>query len=161
MLEQLIKLVQQNSGDDIVKNPEVPNEFNNAAIQDVAKQILNGLQGQASKGNMQDIMLMFQGSRSSIIGNPVVSQLISSATRSLSTRFGVSPQAASQITNSLIPAVMKQFANKTNDPDDNDFNLLDVVKNVTGKSDVGDILSQFSSKKGSTELADALGNIFK
>ena len=37
MLEQLIKLVQQNSGDDIVKNPEVPNEFNNAAIQDVAK----------------------------------------------------------------------------------------------------------------------------
>ena len=66
MLEQLIKLVQQNSGDDIVKNPEVPNEFNNAAIQDVAKQILNGLQGQASKGNMQDIMLMFQGSRSSI-----------------------------------------------------------------------------------------------
>ncbi len=68
MLEQLIKLVQQNSGDDIVRNPEVPNEFNNAATQDVAKQILNGLQSQASKGNMQDIMLMFQGSRSSIIG---------------------------------------------------------------------------------------------
>ena len=51
----------------------------------------------------------------------------------LSTRFGVSPQAASQITNSLIPVVMKQFVNKTNDPDDNDFDLQDVVKNVTGQ----------------------------
>jgi hypothetical protein len=161
MLEQLIKLVQQNSGDDIVKNPEVPNEFNNAATQDVAKQILNGLQSQASKGNMQDIMLMFQGSPASIVGNPVVSQLISSATRSLSTRFGVSPQAASKITNSLIPVVINQFVNKTNDPDDSDFDLQDVVKNVTGKNDVGDILSQYSGNKGSTELADALGNVFK
>jgi hypothetical protein len=161
MLEQLIKLVQQNSGDDIVKNPEVPNEFNNAVMQDVAKQILNGLQGQASKGNMQDIMLMFQGSRSSIVGNPVVSQLISSATRSLSTRFGVSPQAASQIANSLIPVVMNQFVKKTNNPDDNDFDLQDFVKNVTGKNEVGEILSKYNSNKGSTELADALGNIFK
>ena len=38
---------------------------------------------------------------------------------------------------------MKQFVNKTNDPNDNDFDLQDVVKNVTGKNDVGDILSQF------------------
>ena len=161
MLEQLIKLVQQNSGDDIVKNPEVPNEFNNAVMQDMAKQILNGLQGQASKGNMQDIMLMFRGSRSSIVGNPVVSQLISSTTRSLSTRFGVTPQAASQITNSLIPVVMNQFVNKTNDPDDNDFDLQDFVKNVTGKNDVDDILSQFAGSKESTEFAGALGNILK
>ena len=161
MLEQLTKLVEQNSGDDIVKNPVVTNEFNNAVMKDVAKQILNGLQGQASKGNMQDIMLMFQGSRSSIVGNPVVSQLISSATRSLSTRFGVSPQAASQITNSLIPLVLNQFVKKTNDPDDKDFDLQDFVKNITGKNDVGDIVSQFSSKKGSTALAGALGNIFK
>jgi hypothetical protein len=161
MLERLIKLVQENSADDIVRNPEVPNEFNNAAVQDIAKQILNGLQGQASKGNMQDIMLMFQGSPASISGNPVVSQLISGATRSLSTRFGVSPQAASLITNSLIPVVMKQFVNKTNDPNDNDFDLQDFVKNVTGKSDVGDILSQFTADKGSKELTGALGNIFK
>lgn len=161
MLERLIKLVQQNSADDIVRNPEVPNEFNNAAIQDVAKQILSGLQGQASKGNMQDIMLMFQGSPASISGNPVISQLISGATRSLSTRFGVSPQAASLITNSLIPVVMKQFVNKTNDPTDNDFDLQTVVRNVTGQDDVGDILSQFMNNKGSTELAGAVGNLFK
>ena len=161
MLEQLIKLVQQNSGDEIVKNQEVPNEFNSAAIQDVAKQILNGLQGQASKGNMQDIMLMFQGSPASISGNPVVSQLISGATRSLSTRFGVSPQAASQITNSLIPVVLNQLVNKTNDPNDNDFDLQSIVKNVTGQNDVGDIISQFANNKGSTELAGALGNLFK
>ncbi|HEX6227554.1 MAG TPA: hypothetical protein VFZ52_24220 [Chryseolinea sp.] len=160
MLEQLINLVQQNSGEEIVKNPEVPNEFNNAAIQDVAKQILNGLQGQADKGNMQDIMLMFQGSRSSIAGNPVISQLISGATRSLSTRFGVSPQAASQIANSLIPVVMNQFVSRTNDPSDKDFDLEDFVKNVTGKNDVRETLAQFASNGSARELAGTLGKIF-
>jgi hypothetical protein len=161
MLEQLIRLVQQNAGEDIVKNPEVPNEFNNAAIQDVAKQILSGLQGQASKGNMQDIILMFQDKRSSIVGNPVISQLISGATQSLSTRFGVSPQAASRITNSLIPVVMNQFVNKTNDPTQSEFDLQDFMKNVTGKNDVQDILTQFITEKSSKELTGALGDVFK
>ena len=160
MLEQLIRLVQQNSGEHIVKNPEVPNEFNNAAIQDVAKQILNGLQGQASKGNMQDIILMFQGKRSSIIGNPVISQIISGATQSLSTRYGVSPQAASRITNSLIPVVMNQFVNKTNDLSQGDFDLQDFLKNVTGKNDVQDILTHFKPDS-SKELTGILGDVFK
>jgi hypothetical protein len=161
MLEQLIRLVQQNSGEHIVKNPEVPNEFNNAAIQDVAKQILNGLQEQASKGNMQDIILMFQDKHSSIVGNPVISQLISGATQSLSTRFGVSPQAASRITNSLIPGVMNQFVNKTNDPSQSDFDLQDFMRNVTGKNDVQDILAHFTAEKSSKELTGALGDVFK
>jgi hypothetical protein len=33
MMDQLIKLVQQNAGDAIVKNNALPNQFNNAAIE--------------------------------------------------------------------------------------------------------------------------------
>jgi len=161
MLEQLIKLVQQNANDDIVANQAVPNEFNGAVIQDVATQIFSGLHGQASKGNMRDIVSMFQSNGSSLKGNPVVSQLILSITGNLANKFGVSRQAASGIANSLIPTVMDQFIKKTNDPDDSDFDLQDVVKNVTGKSDVGEILSQFTSNKQSAELASMVGNLFK
>lgn len=163
MLDQLIKLVQQNADDSIVKNQEVPNQFNGAAIQDVAKQIFNGLQGQANQGGFQQIAGMFQGNGGSLTNNPVVTQIISNITSNLASKFGVSPQAAANIANSLIPTVMNQFINKTNDPNDSDFDLQDIMKSVTGKSNVGDILSQFTgnSDKQRAGMPDVLGNLFK
>jgi hypothetical protein len=162
MLDQLIKLVQQNADDSIVKNQAVPNEFNGAAIQDIAAQIMNGLKGQASQGNVQELAGMFNGGGSPT-NNPMVSQIISSIAGNLASKFGVSPQAAAGIANSLIPMVLNQFVNKTNDPNDNDFDLQDVLKNVTGKGNVGDILSQFTGDKGrqGASVSDALGSFFK
>ncbi len=162
MLEQLINLVRQNADDAIVKNPVVPDESNESAIQDVATQIFNGLKGQASSGNLQDIVGMFQGNQS-LAGSPMMSQVISNITGSLASKFGISRQAAAGIANSLIPVVMKQFVNKTNDPNDNDFDLQDIVKSVTGKSNVGDILSQFTggSATESSPTGNVLGNLFK
>ena len=160
MLDQLVKLVRQNAEQSIVKNEAVPNEANDEAIQDVATQILNGLKGQASKGNMQDLIGMFQGNQSSVEGNPVTSSLVSNITGRLASKFGISPQVAAGIASSLIPMVMKQFVDKTKDPNDKDFDLQDVIRNVTGNSNVGDILSQFSGGKQGSE-ASVLGNMFK
>jgi hypothetical protein len=162
MLDQLVKLVQQNADDSIVKNQAVPNQFNNAAVQDVAAQIMNGLQGQASQGNVEQIAGMFKGGES-LTNNPMVSQIVSSITGSLASKFGVSPQAAAGIANSLIPSVLNQFVNKTNDPNDNDFDLQDILKNITGKSNVGDMLSQFTggSAKQGAGVSDVLGSLFK
>jgi hypothetical protein len=162
MIDQLIKLVQQNADDSIVKNQAVPNQFNNAAVQEVASQILSGLQGQAKDGNVEQIAGMFKGG-SALTSNPMVSQIISSITGNLASKFGVSPQAAANIANSLIPTVLNQFVNKTNDPNDNDFDLQDILKNVTGKSNVGDILSQFTggTNKQEAGIPDVIGNFFK
>lgn len=161
MLDQLIKLVQQNADEAIVKNQDIPNERNSEAIQDVAGQIFNGLKGQASQGNMQDLVGMFQGNGSSVSSNPMVSQIISNITGNLASKFGISPQAASGIASSLIPVVMSQFVNKTNDPNDKDLDLQDIIKNVTGKSNVGDILSQFTGGKDGGAMGNVLGNLFK
>ena len=161
MLDQLIKLVQQNAGETIVKNQDIPNERNNEAIQEVASQIFNGIKGQASQGNTQDLLGMFQSSGSSVSNNPMVSQIISNITGNLASKFGISPQAAAGIANSLIPMVMNQFVNKTNDPDDKDLDLQDILKNVTGKSNVGDMLSQFAGGKDGGGMGNVLGNLFK
>ena len=161
MLDQLLKLVQQNAGDSIVKNDAIPNQFNNDAIQDVAAQIFNGLQGQAKQGNVQEIASMFKGGP--VNNNPVVDQIISTITGSLASKFNVSPQTASSIANSLIPIVMNQLVKKTNDPNDNDFDLQDMLKNFTGNSNVGDLLSQFTgnSNKQGAGIPDVLGSLFK
>jgi uncharacterized protein YidB (DUF937 family) len=159
MFDQLVNLVRQNAEDTIVKNPAVPNEANDAAIQDVARQIFDGLKGQANKGNLQDLVGMFQGSQP-VESNPMISSIISRITGSLASKFGVSPQVAAGIASSLIPMVMKQFVDKTKDPNDKEFDLQDVVKNVTGNSNVGDILSQFTGGKEPT-ADNVLGGLFK
>jgi hypothetical protein len=43
VLDQLIKLVEQNAGEAIVQNQAIPNQHNSAAITEVATQIFDGL----------------------------------------------------------------------------------------------------------------------
>jgi hypothetical protein len=163
MIDQLIKLVEQNSTETIVNNKEIPNEFNKDAIQDVAQQIFGGLKGQASQGNYQEVISMFQGNQSSIASNPMVSQMISNLAGSFASKFGISPQSAQSIVSSLLPQVMNQFVNKTNDPNDNDFDLQDMLKGLSGgrNIDLGDLMGKFSGDaKQSGGMADAIGKIF-
>ena len=156
MLDQLIKLVEQNAGKVIVQNDAVPNQHNNAAIKDVATQIFDGLKGQVSQGNVQEVVSMFQSGQSSLTNNPMVTQLITKVAGSLASKFGVSQQQAQSIATSLIPVVMNKFVDKTNDTNDNDFNLQDIMKNFTGNNnfDVGSLL-------GSDKAKDMLGGLGK
>lgn len=165
MLDELIKLVEQNAGKAIINNSAIPNQHNNAAIKEVASQIFNGLKTQAQQGNMQQLAGMFQGGGSSLANNPMVSNLISSVAGSVASKFGVSPQVAQSIAASLLPTVMSQLVKKTNDPADSSFDLTNIMKTVSGNSslDVGSILSQVAgggTKGGLGNLGGMLGGLF-
>jgi hypothetical protein len=160
MIDQLMKLVQQNAGDAIVNNNAIPNQFNGAAIETVAQQILGGLQGSASQGNVQQVASLFNGSNvNTLAGNPMVTQMISKVAGEFAGKFGVSPQVAQSVAAGLIPQVMNQFINKTNDPADSDFDLQDMLRGFTGNSglNVGDLLG----KDGAGDLTGMLGKMFK
>jgi hypothetical protein len=165
MLDQLIKLVQQNAGDAIVRNDAIPNQFNNAAIEDVAQQIFSGLKGQAAQGNLQEVASMFKlGNSNALAGNPMVTQIVGSVARNFAAKFGISPQIAQSVAVSLVPQVMNQFVNKTNDPNDNDFDLQDMLRGFTGNKglDVGSILGGLtggSQGGGLGQAGSILGNI--
>ena len=164
MIDQLIKLVQQNADESIVRNNAIPNQFNNAAIEEVARQIFDGMQGQVSSGNMQQVASMFKGGdMSSLANNPMVGQIISNIAANFASKFGVSPQTARTIAMSLIPSVMNQFVNKTNDPNDRDFDLQDMLRGFSGnnKLDLNDVLGGLagSSSQGGGGLGNVLGNI--
>jgi hypothetical protein len=164
MLDQLIKLVEQNAGEAIIKNQAIPNQFNDAAIQEVAGSIFNTMQRQAKQGNLQQVVSMFQGgaSQSSLINNPMVRQMITSIAGNFALKFGVSSAQAQSIVSGLLPTVLNQFINKTNDPGDNSFDLADMMRNISGNNnlDLGGLLGQISgSKSGSGSLGDMLGGI--
>jgi hypothetical protein len=165
MIDQLIKLVQQNADEAIVKNNALPNQFNNAAIEEVARQIFNGMQTQVTGGNMQQVTSMFSGGNmNSLVNHPMVAQIISNIAGNFASKFGVSEQTARTIAMSVIPQVMNQFVNKTNNPDDRDFDLQDMLRGFTGNNslNLNDVLGNpggTSSKGGLGDLGNVLGNI--
>jgi hypothetical protein len=163
MLDQLVKLVEQNAGESIIKNQAIPNQFNNAAIQEVAGSIFNTLQGQVAKGNMQQVVSMFQGgaNQNNLLNNPMVKQMITSVAANFASKFGVSSAQAQSIVSGLLPTVMNQFINKTNDPKDNSFDLTNMMKTMSGNSnlDVSSILGQLGGGNASSNPLGALGGI--
>ncbi len=162
MLDQLINLVEQHAGSAIVNNPAIPNQFNQAAIQDVAHQIFNGLQNQAASGNLQQLTTLFQSGTTNIGSNPIVSQLISSVASSVSSKFNVSPQAAQNMASNLLPTVMNQLVSKTNNPNDTSFDLSSMMQTFTGNSkvDVAGMLSQLTGGQSSGGIGALLGKLF-
>lgn len=162
MLDQLVKLVEQNAGKAIIQNDAIPNQFNNAAIQEVAGGIFNALKGQVAQGNMNQVVSMFQksGNASALAGNPMVKQMVGSIAQTIAAKFGVSPQAASSLVSGLLPTVMNQFIQKTNDPKDQSFDLTNMMRQMSGNSslDLGSLLGQASSG-GKNNPLGGLGNM--
>lgn len=156
MIDQLIKLVQNNAGNDIVKNPAIPDQHNAEAIDIVGKEIIGGLKNEGINGNITALTSLLQGSNAASFDNPIISTIISNVAGKFAARFGISPQTATQIASSIIPKVMSQFVTKSNDPNDKDFDLQDVLKNICGGSNIGDLIGQFTggSSKG------GLGGLF-
>src|SRR5690606_24286946 len=113
-----------------------------------------GLKEETDRGNMQSIMGLFNSSdESSMMKNPAVGGIMSKVTASLSSKFGVSPQIAQQIASTLLPKVMSQFVNKTKDPNDRDFDLQDIAKNLGA----GDLLGKLSGEGGLGGLGKMFG----
>lgn len=163
MLDQLIKLVEQNAGEVIVKNQAIPNQHNNAAIQEVASQIMKGLKGQVAQGNMQQVVSLFQGAgaKNTLTSNPMVTQIVSNIAGNFASKFGVSPQVAKSVVEGLVPTVMNQLVSKTNNPKDSDFDLTDMMKGLSGNSnlDLSGMLGQLTGGNASQSPLGGLGGM--
>ena len=70
MFEQLTDLVKQFGGDAVVNNPAVPNEHNEAVMNEASASILDGLKGMVANGNVSDLAGLFQGDNASDASNP-------------------------------------------------------------------------------------------
>ncbi|MEZ4904701.1 MAG: hypothetical protein R2822_24610 [Spirosomataceae bacterium] len=61
MLEQLMGLIQDHSQEAIVKNPAIPNQHNNDAMQTILQSVMGGLQNEAQGGNLGGLMGLLSG----------------------------------------------------------------------------------------------------
>jgi hypothetical protein len=163
MLEQLINLVKENAQEAIVNNQAVPNQFNDAAIGEAGNVIKDVLGAAVQNGNLQDVMGIF-GNSYNLQNNPLVGNIVNQLSQNLGAKFGVDASAAQNIALSVIPMVLSQFSQKTNDPAKNGFDINDIMGSLSGGKaqgiDFGQVLGQLNSGKGGgVDLAGLAGQL--
>lgn len=156
MLDQLMKLVEQHAQGAIVGNSAIPDQLNNAAIKEVTNQIFNGLKGQVTHGNMEQVIAMFHGGNSKVPGT-VVQAIIDNVTNNLSSKFNIAKDVAQGVANGIVPPVMNQVIRKTNDPRDIDFDLQQMLRGMTGNQSLD--ISAMMPKIRKTGIA-SFGQVF-
>jgi uncharacterized protein YidB (DUF937 family) len=136
MFDQLLDLVKKHAGDAIISNPAIPNEKNEKAINEASTSISSGLQGMLSQGGLKDILRMFGGQGGG--GNGAVSNVISSGfIQNLMDKFGLDKQQAGNVADKVVPGVLDDMVKKTNDPNDNSFDIQGIFNNLSGGQTAG------------------------
>ncbi|OXA86351.1 DUF937 domain-containing protein [Flavobacterium hercynium] len=152
MFEQLTQLVQQYSGDTVVKNEAVPNEHNEAVITETSNSIFDGLKKIASEGGTEQLAALFNGSAPVNSSNPVVQKITEQLSGTLGNKFGISSETSSGVAASLIPQVLNSLVNKAKDPKDSSFQISDIISSITGNSGqasgIMDAISKYGTQFG-------------
>lgn len=137
MLDQLLQLVRDNAQETVVANPAIPNEQNEAVINEAGSTIAGGLQDALANGNLREVMNLFNSGGAVDNSNPVVNNISGNLIGKLQEKFNLNGGSASAIAGSLIPAVLGSLVRKTNDPGDNSFSLDGIINSLTGGSTQG------------------------
>ncbi len=163
MLEELFNLVKSHGQEAVINNPVVPNDQNDAVLASATHSVAEELQGTLAGGGLQNVLSLFGGGGSnsggSLLNNPIVSSIISNFTNKLTNNHGIAGNQASGIAGSLIPSVLSNLINRTNDPNDNGFNINSIIGSLTGGGtaqaggstggfDLNGILSKFTGGGG-------------
>jgi hypothetical protein len=141
MLENLFNLIKEQGADDVINNPAIPNEQNNAVLTSATSSVAEEFQGVLAGGGLQNIMSLFGGGNnaggggiSSLLNNPIVGNIISNFTNKLTSQHGITPEQASGIAGNLIPNVISSLIGRTNNPNDSSFDMNSIIGSLTGGS---------------------------
>ena len=180
MLEELFNLVKSQGQEAVINNPVVPNEQNDAVLASATHSVAEELQGTLASGGLQKVLSLFGGGGSnagagSLLNNPIVSNIISNFTNKLTNNHGIASNQASGIASSLIPGVLSNLINRTNDPNDNGFNINSIIGSLTGGGaaqsggaggfDLQGIMSKFTGGgldtdgDGQVEISDIISKV--
>ncbi|MEA5458465.1 DUF937 domain-containing protein [Arcicella sp. LKC2W] len=166
MLEQLMGLIQDQSQDAIVNNPAIPNEHNNDAMQTILGAITGGMQQQAQsgQGGLAGLAGLLGGQSgqggSSLMSNPIVAGIAQQAIGGLMQKFGLGNSAAAGIVSQVLPGVLGSMISKTNDPNDNSFNMTDIMGVMAdGKVDMSDVMNIAGKFMGGGQQGGAAGGL--
>lgn len=171
MFDQLTDLVKQFGGDAVVNNTAVPNEQNEAVMNEASSSIIDGLKNMVAQGNISDLAGLFQGNNAGDASNPVVQKLTEQLTGSLGEKFGLSEETSSGVAGSLIPKVLGSLIGNAKDPNQKGFEVSDIINAISGgngNSGLMDAVSKYGGQfvldqdgDGKVGMSDAVAAVTK
>ena len=157
MLEQLMQLIQQSGQQPVVDNTEVPNEHNEAILNEAQQSITSGLQGLASTGELNTLMESAQNEEQ-VAAHPAVQNISNNFMGSIMEKFGLNKGTAAMIASAVIPMVLSKMMNKGGGGQQSSgggFDLGGLLSSLTG----GGQGQQQQQSSGGGGLMDSLSNI--
>lgn len=134
MLKELFELVKGTAQNTVINNPAIPNEQNNEVIAEATNTVASGLRNIVAGGGVQNILSLFggKGQGGGLLSNPIVNMMIGHFAGKLMSKYGLGGPQANSVANGLIPEVIGNLINKTNDPNNSSFSLENLLKSITG-----------------------------
>lgn len=134
MFEQLIQLIQHYGNDAVVNNKAIPNEHNEAVMNEAGNSILSGLKDIVSSGNLESLAGILSGKSPVTMNNPVVKELFEKVSGNLGSKFGISSEVAGGVAEGLIPQILSGLVKKAQDPNEPGFNISDLIRLIGGNN---------------------------
>src|SRR5579862_7584205 len=100
MFEKLSLLVKSNAGKAVMENPEIPEKYREAVINEASSSIIEVLKGQIESGRLKDVVKYFQYPE--IYKNPLISSVVNKFAVKLNKYYGIAPASSLKIANSLM-----------------------------------------------------------
>ena len=170
MLKELFDLVKGEATETVINNPDVPNQYNNDVVAEATNTVASGLRNVVAGGGVQNVLSMFGGNtnKKSLLSNPIVSMMMGHFASKLINKFKLGTSQANNLSGNLIPNVLGQLINKSNDRNDSSFSLEKLLASITGgrsnevtsqSGGIGGLLNQFNG--GSQSNGGGLLDIVK
>ncbi len=126
MFEQLSQIVQEYGKTTIVQNNSIPDDQNEAVINETSNSIFSSLQKMVSDGDLSQLASILKSEK--LDGNnPAIKEITNSVSSSLSEKFGLSSATASGAVSTIIPQILNSLIEKAKNPKDSSINLSDIA----------------------------------
>jgi hypothetical protein len=130
MFEKLFLLVKNNAGQAVMENPQIPEKYREAVINEASSSIIEVLKSQIESGKLKDLVKYFQFS--DIYKNPLITSVVNKFANKLNKYYGIDPASALSTANSLMPPVMLELIKQSKSGQNKEFALINLLSKING-----------------------------
>jgi hypothetical protein len=167
MLENLLNLVKEYAQENVVENPDVPNEQNDEVVAEATNAVASGLQDALANGQGEDVLALFNSkSPAQAMSSPVAQNIQGGFLDNITSKLGINKNVAIGLASTLIPIIISKMVKRTNDPNNSSFDIGSIISSLTGGGGnnagggggIGDLISQFTGG-GNSGGGGGIGNL--
>ena len=137
MLQELFNLVKGTAGEAVINNQGIPGTQNDEIVAEATNTVASGLRNIVAGGGLQSILSLLGGGQQQrsghgLLSNPIVTMMIGHFAGKLINKYNIGGSQANNVATNLIPGIIGNLIQNTNDPNNNSFSIENLLNSITG-----------------------------